>query len=100
MREAGTVDVMFPDLGEEPSRTKERGGTRAAPEPTPTRYNSELARSVLRQRMLARSGDPLRGRGYAFEVKRDWFRALVDTRDCYRLFSRRGWNWRACAARP
>jgi hypothetical protein len=50
--------------------------------------------------MPARSGDPLRGRGYAFEVKRDWFRALVDTRDCYRLFSRRGWNWRACAARP
>lgn len=42
--------------------------------------------------MLAKAGELPRERGYAFEVKWDGFRAILDTRDGYRLFSRRAWN--------
>jgi ATP-dependent DNA ligase len=45
--------------------------------------------------MLARSGPLPTGRGWAFEVKLDGFRCLVDTYEGFRARSRRGWNMTA-----
>jgi len=42
--------------------------------------------------MLARPDSLPRGDGWAFELKLDGFRALVDTHDGLRVVSRRGWN--------
>jgi bifunctional non-homologous end joining protein LigD len=51
-----------------------------------------MAYSALPEPMLARSGRlPARG-DFAYEVKRDGFRALVSTERRLRVRSRRGWN--------
>jgi bifunctional non-homologous end joining protein LigD len=49
--------------------------------------------------MLARPADIPRGAGWAFEVKWDGFRAVLDTRsESFKLWSRRGWNMTERAA--
>jgi ATP-dependent DNA ligase len=45
--------------------------------------------------MLCRSAPLPRGSGWAFEVRWDGIRAIVDTRDRFRASSRRGWDMTA-----
>jgi bifunctional non-homologous end joining protein LigD len=51
-----------------------------------------LLMAAIPEPMLGQPGPLSAGDGWAFELKLDGFRALVDTHDGLRVVSRRGWN--------